>query len=916
MEILKKPRYVDEEKCIACGLCSEKCPKKVADTYNSGLSKRKAIYVEYAQAVPLKYGIDPEQCIYMTKGKCGNCAKVCPTGAVNYDQKEERVSVNVGSVLLSPGFTPFNPSTLDNYSYNNFKNVVTSLEFERILSPGGPTSGHLTRLSDKKAPKKIAWLQCVGSRDINKCDNQYCSSVCCMYAIKGAAIAKEHSETEVDTAIFYMDIRTYGKDFERYYNTAKDDAGVRFVRSRIHTITEDPETKDLTLKYADAEGRMQEEVFDMVVLSVGMETGKNLVDLAGRIDIELDSDNFAKTNVFNPVETSRKGIFVCGAFQEPKDIPYSIMEASAAACAAQDSLAVARNTQVTERTYPEEKNIEGAEPRIGVFVCNCGVNIGGVVDVPAVAEYARTLPGVAYVEENLFTCSQDTQDLMKKVIKDNDLNRIVVAACTPKTHEALFQETLKDASLNKYLFEMANIRNQCSWVHSNEKPEATRKAKDLVRMSVARANLLKALPQPTISVDNKALVIGGGIAGMTSAIGLAKQGFHATIIEKRDRLGGSGLSQLKTWKGEDVAESIGKLAAEVDENPLIDIHTDTVITNAEGFVGNFKTFAEKKGEAIEVEHGAVIVATGAEEYAPDEYLYKEDDRVMTHLEFDEALSSGKLNPSETNSAVFIQCVGSREPGRTYCSKVCCTHTMKSALVLKEANPEMNIYVLYRDIRTYGQREALYNEAREKGIIFIAYELDEKPVVAKDGDALTVTVKDHVLNMPISIKADVVALAAAIVPRSQNAELAKMYQLPLNEDNFFMEAHVKLKPVDCATEGIFLAGMAHYPKPIEESISQASAAASRASVVLSQKNITVEGIVSSIEQANCRGCGKCVEVCPYSAIALDATTGTAVAQAALCKGCGACSVACPTGAVQIGHYDDQEMLTMVESAFVA
>ena len=789
------------------------------------------------------------------------------------------------------------------------------MEFERILSATGPYQGHLQRPSDGKAPDKIAWLQCVGSRDINRCDHSYCSSVCCMYAVKEAVIAKEHSEHDLDAAIFFMDMRTYGKDFERYYDRAKDEQGVRFIRSRIHSISENPETRDLILAYADENGVIKEETFEMVVLSVGLETPKALVETAENLNIELDEDAFVQSGIFTPVETSREGIYVCGAFQEPKDIPYSVMEASAAACDAKATLSTARGSLVKEKTYPDEIEVSFQEPRIGVFVCNCGTNIGGIVDVPQVAEYARGLPGVTYVEENLFTCSQDTQDKMKEIIGREGLNRVIVAACTPRTHEALFQETLRDAGLNKYLFEMANIRNQCSWVHSKEKEEATNKSKDLVRMAVARAQLIQPLPQPTISVDNKALVIGGGIAGMTAALGLADQGFHTYLIEQSDKLGGNALNLIDTWRGDKIADRLKEIILKTEDHPLIDVYTESSITEASGFVGNFETTISQHSSDVTLKHGVVVVAVGAEERKPTEYLYGEDDRVLTHLELDTAIKGGDKKVSGANSAVFVQCVGSRDSERPYCSKVCCTHSVKSALELKDMNPEMDIYILYRDIRTYGQREKLYREARRKGVIFIRYSIDRKPLVEKSGDNISVSVRDHILDRDIQIEPDFVVLASAIVARD-NDSLAQLYKLPLNEDRFFMEAHAKLRPVEFATEGIFLAGMAHYPKPIEESITQAKAAASRASVVLSKEQLTVDGAVSHVTETMCRGCGKCVEVCPYNAIDLvehENDRSAAYVQEALCKGCGSCAVACPTGAASIFHYDDQEVLTMVEAA---
>ena len=915
IEVVKHPRFVDMDKCIACGTCAEKCPRKVDDEYNEGLAKRKAAYVPYAQAVPLKYAIDKEHCIYFQKGKCRACEKFCPTQAINFEEKEEKVVLNAGAVILAPGFEEFNPEEYETYNYTSFANVVTSTEFERILSSTGPFQGHLKRPSDQKAPQKIAWLQCVGSRDINRCDHPYCSSVCCMYAVKEAVIAKEHSDTELDTAIFFMDMRTYGKDFEKYYNRAKDEEGVRFIRSRIHSIEEDPETKDLVLQYADEKGEIRVETFDMVVLSVGLRTPKALIELAQRIGIDLDQDSFVQTGSFEPVQTSKPGVYVCGAFQEPKDIPYSVMEASAAACDAKAMLSEAKGSLVKEKTYPPEKDVSAESPRIGVFVCNCGTNIGGIVDVPQVAEYARTLPGVVYVEENLFTCSQDTQDKMKEVIEREKLNRVVVAACTPRTHEALFQETLRDAGLNKYLFEMANIRNQCSWVHSKEKDAATEKAKDLVRMAVARAQLIRPLPQPTISVEPKALVIGGGISGMTAALGLAEQGYRSYLIEQSQELGGNALRLSETWKGEDIQAQLKDMIRQVNEHPQIEVFTGAGIKETSGFIGNFKTTISQDGKETVLEHGAVVVAVGAEELKPSEYLYGEDERVFTHLEFDSALRAKDDRIHKAKTAVFIQCVGSREPQRPYCSKVCCTHTIRSALALKEINPDMDIFVLYRDIRTYGQREEIYREARARGVIFIRYDLDNKPKVDKTAEGLSVTVLDPVLDRPIAINTDILVLASAIVPRD-NEHLAQLFKLSLNEDGFFMEAHAKLRPVDFATDGIFLAGMAHYPKPIEESIAQAKAAASRASVALSKEKITAEGVVSHVDEVLCRGCGKCVEACPYAAVSLiEREDGKTVArvQEALCKGCGSCAVACPTGAASIYHFDDQEVLTMVEAA---
>ena len=905
------------DKCIACGECAEKCPKKVSDPFNADLAKRKAIYVDNPQAVPLKYAIDPDYCIYIVKnGKCGFCEKVCPADAIDFGQKEKTVTLNVGSVILAPGFAAYEPSDLDTYQYTAYDNVITSMEMERILSATGPYGGHLVRPGDDREPQKIAWLQCIGSRDQNRCDHGYCSSVCCMYAVKEAVIAKEHAREDLDTAIFFMDMRTYGKDFEAYYDRAREEQGVRFVRTRIHTILEDRETKDLILRYVTEDGKNIDERFDMVVLSVGMETPKDVIEMAHTLDIELNADNFAATNCFSPVKTSRDGIYVCGSFQEPKDIPYSVMEASAAACWAEADLARSRGELTRIKTYPDEKDISGEEPRIGVFVCNCGTNIGGIVDVPAVAEMAKTLPGVVYVEENLFTCSQDTQVKMKEVIEKEGLNRVVVAACTPRTHEELFQETMRDAGLNKYLFEMANIRNQCSWVHSSEKEEATRKAKDLVRMSVARTRLIKSLNQPSIGVDTNALVIGGGIAGMTSALGLADQGFGVHLVEKEGELGGNARVLASTWQDESIQDNLAEMIGRVADHAKITVHKETSVEASSGFIGNFETTLKNGGGEEKIAHGAVIVATGAMESKPREYLYGTDDRVMTHLELDEALGNGTYDLTKPEGVAFIQCVGSREPDRPYCSKVCCTHSIKSAIKVKEASPDTSVFILYRDIRTYGRRELLYKEAREKGVIFIRYSQDAKPQVEASGNELKITARDHVLGMDVELSVGLLVLASAIVPRF-NEPLAQMFKLSTNNDKFFSEAHAKLRPVEFATAGIFLAGMAHYPKPIEESVAQAAAAASRAAVTLSQDMITVEGVVSQVDDFMCRGCGECESACPFNAISVvKSETGLqiAVVQEALCKGCGMCAVACPTGAASVRHFEDEEVLTMVETAF--
>jgi heterodisulfide reductase subunit A len=914
VKVRKRARYIDLAKCISCGLCAEKCPKKVPDEYNLGLAKRKAAYLDYAQAIPPKYAIDKDNCLYFKKGgKCKACEKFCPTGAVDFSQVDVDQDVNVGAVILATGFKPYDPTRYGAYHYASFPNVVTGLELERILAAAGPFQGHLVRPSDHKEPKSMAWLQCVGSRDLNHCDNSHCSAVCCMYAIKEAIIAKEHSKEPLDAAIFFMDIRTHGKEFEKYYWRARDEFGVRFIRSRVHTIDPVPGTDDVAIRYLDESGVLKTETFDMLVLSNGFETSPQMLELAKTLGVEVNSNKFADTSSFTPVSTSRPGIYVCGAFQGPKDIPQSVMEASAAASAASELLAPARFSLARKKPVFEERDVSQEVPRIGVFVCHCGINIASVVDVEAVRDYAKTLPYVEYVENSLFACSQDTQELIKERIKEHKLNRVVVASCTPRTHEPTFQETIKEAGLNKYLFQMANIRDQGSWVHMHEPERATRRAKDQVRMAVAAASLQPPLQEFDLPVTKAGLVIGGGVAGMEAALGLAGQGYKVGLVEKKEFLGGHALKLNHTWNGEAVGPYVADLVKRVENTPLIEVYLKSQVTDVEGFVGNFKSTIATEGRETVFEHGAAIIAIGGHSFKPTEYLYKQNPRILLSLEMDQALR--EKNPLVTGAkcAAFIQCVGSREPERPYCSRVCCTHSVESALELKKLNPDMDVYVLYRDLRTYGLRENLYKEAREKGVIFIRFDLENKPQVEQDAQGnLTVTVRDHILGIPVKLHPDVLTLASAIIVKEQE-QLAKLFKVPLTNDGFFLEAHMKLRPVDFATDGVFIAGLAHYPKPTDECIAQAKAAAARATVVLAQDAIRAGGVVAQIDAAACSGCQACVGVCPFGAISYLENQGVCEVNQALCKGCGTCAATCPSECITLFGFSHKQIYTQVDRA---
>jgi len=914
VKVLEMARYIDMQKCISCGICAEKCPKKVPDEYNQGLAKRKSAYLSYAQAVPPKYAIERETCLYFKKGgKCKACEKFCPTQAVDFSQTDVEKDISVGAVILSPGFKPYDPSQYTAYHYAKLPNVITSMELERFLAAAGPTQGHLVRPSDHKEPERIAWLQCVGSRDVHHCDHSYCSAVCCMYAIKEAIIAKEHSHGPLDAAIFFMDMRTHGKEFEKYYWRARDEFGVRFIRSRVHTVDPVPGTDDVAIRYLTEDGELRTEEFDLVVLSVGLETSPGILELGKTLGIAITPDLFAQTSSFTPVTTSKPGIFVCGAFQGPKDIPQSVMEASAAAGAASELLAPARFALARKKPVFAEHDVSQEEPRVGVFVCHCGINIASVVDVEAVRDYSTTLPHVAFVENSLFACSQDTQELIKERIREHKLNRIVVASCTPRTHEPTFQETIKEAGLNKYLFHMANIRDQGSWVHMNEPAAATQRAKDQVRMAVASVALQPPLKEFDLPITKAGLVVGGGVAGLEAALGLADQGYQVHVVEKKDFLGGHARKLNHAWTGEPIQPYLDDLVKRVQNHPKVEVHLDAAITNVKGFVGNFVSTVTTSGRDTEIPHGAAIIAIGGHSYKPQEYFYGQNPRVMLSLEMDMALREKNPLVTDAQSAVFIQCVGSRIPERPYCSRVCCTHSVENALQLKELNPDMDVFILYRDMRTYGTRENLYKEAREKGVMFIRFSVDDVPKVEQTADGrLTVTVRDHVLGRPVTLEADILGLASAIIVKDQ-LDLAQLFKVPLTNDGFFLEAHMKLRPVDFATDGVFVAGLAHYPKPMDESIAQAKAAAARAAVVLSQESIRAGGVVAEVDASTCVGCQACVGVCPFGAITFLEDQKVCEVNQALCKGCGTCAANCPSECITLFGFSHKQLYTQVDEA---
>ncbi len=916
----KKPRYIDESKCTGCTTCVEYCPVKYPDQFNQEISKNKAIHIYFAQAIPLVTYID-ESCIYLKEKKCRICEGVCKNQAIDFSQAPEKVEVKVGAVILAPGIEAYSPKIGNEYGYGKMQNVVTSMDYERLLCATGPYEGEILRASDKKHPHKIAWIQCIGSRQVNPpgVGNSYCSAVCCTYTQKQVILTKDH-DADAECTIFHNDIRSYGKDFERFFQRTERLSGIRFFRSYTTIVKEDPETHNVTVRYSTNDDGVKEEEFDMVVLSVGLNPPAEVKGLANKFGIELNAHDFCNTNPVNPMETSRPGIFISGAFQGPTDIPESVFTASGASSQCGELLDYRRGKLTEERVYPPEKDVSKEEPRIGVFVCHCGANIGRVVSVPSAVEYALTLPNVVYAQEQLFSCASNSIKQITDITKEKGLNRVVVAACSPRTLEPLFRETLRDAGINQYYYEMGNIREHNSWVHSKEKEDATDKAKDIIRMSVARARHLEPLKEFDLPVNKTALVVGGGIAGMTCALSIANQGHEVHLVEKDTDLGGMARKIHDTLEGLDVQSYLHNLIKKVYQHPSVHVYTAATIMEATGYVGNFVTRVKSERGVTEIKHGAAVIATGANVYKPVEYLYGGDDRVMTHLELEEHINKGDEKVINAGSLVMIQCVGCRNEERNYCSRICCSESVKNALKLKKLNPKMDIYILFRDMRTYGFKEDYYREAANGEVKFIRYEPQERPeVVAGQSDdgrpVLKVTAADYVLQNKLEIDANIVVLAAAVIPAEGSKEISQQFKVSLGQDGFFQEAHVKLRPVEFAADGVYLCGMAHYPKHITEVINQAYGAAGRVLTLLSHDTVIASGSVCEVDEKKCMGCEACVTACTYGAIESRETRQgkKAVVNPILCKGDGLCNAKCPTGAIQLKHFTDKGLFAQIDAA---
>jgi heterodisulfide reductase subunit A2 len=907
--IQRRPRYIDEAKCIACGQCAEKCPKKVPDPFNEELSPRKAAFLTFPQAVPLKYALDAEHCLYLTKKRCGLCKKICPTQAVDFDQQTEIVTVNAGALVISAGFELALTKMQGEFGYGRYPNVVTSLQFERMLSATGPYGGHLKRPSDGNIPQKVAWIQCVMSRDASR-NRPFCSSVCCMHAAKQAILTRIHSPA-TEAVIYFMDIRAQGKGFDSYVDRARSQHGVRYKRSMISQVYQNPESGGLIIETFDHDqNRKIEEEYDLVVLSSGFKPREDFLELARRLELRTNRFGFLTTPFDNPVATSRPGVFVCGGVEAPKDIPETVIQAGAAAAEASALMPESRGAPAGKTVSFDEEAMKGP-PRVGVFVCHCGTNIAGVVDIPRVLEHVKKLPHVVLSTSFLFSCASETLQSIVELIREHRLNRVVVAACSPKTHEPLFQSALVAAGLNPYLFELVSIRDQCSWVHGNEPEKATIKSINLIRAGVARAVQLEPLTESAYEIIREGLVIGGGIAGITAALTIADQGFHVHLVERDSRLGGQALKLTETVEGDSPEVLLRHMIERVTHHPRISVYLQSRLAGHKGHAGAFEGLVESVHGTKQIRYGVVVAATGAQPYEPDEYLYGKDPRVMTQVEFARKLADDPSWAQGIRRVGMVQCVGSRNETFPACSRVCCSAAVKNSLTLKQINPDSQVVVLYRDVRTFGFKELYYLEARRKGVLFFRYIPEEAPEVFKKDDRLVVDFTDRSSHEAFRFEPDILVLSSGMRSHRGAEELARLLKLPRTAEGFFLEAHVKLRPVEFDSQGIFLAGTAHSPRFLSESITMAKSAGQQAVKILCREKMQTLAAVAEVDPEKCTACLACVRECPFHVPIIN-EEGVSEISPTGCRGCGVCTAVCPRRAISLKHSKDEQINAKIDA----
>ncbi len=948
VRIRKNPRFVNEDKCVACGLCVESCPQVGGNEFDVGLKARKAIYRPFPQSEPATYIIDADACLnlgFLTPRQrrrldkvmaykrkqdptlppnilpCGHCMDACEVDAIDFDMVEKEIDLDAGSILVAVGFNEFDARKLGNYGYGRLPNVITSLELERMLNPSGVTRGHVVRPSDLATPQRIVFIQCVGAR--GEGGRPYCSRFCCMNAVKDSMLIRDHDPEVEDITILYTDLRAFGKGFDDFVKRSFDERSATYIRGRPAKVDHLPDGDTLEVFVEDTLDHSQRRIpADLVVLSVAAAPNEGAIELAKILGIETDQYGFIARNdpAISAVESTREGIFVCGSAVGPQVIPDCVAQASATAARAAMYLGGYR---IEREEQPVEPMDLSGRPRVGVMVCHCGVNISGVLDVEALAEYAGALPDVVVSTTDLFSCSSTGQDQLVKMIHEHKLNRVVVAACTPRTHEPVFRDTLARIGFNPYLFEMANIRDQCSWVHAGEREAAQDKARTLIRMGVARVRRLEPLHEGSAPVTCAAVVIGGGIGGIQAATDLAVQGFPVTLVEKTDRLGGRlAEPNLKLLyptlrpASEVLEEKIDRLRRS-EARVLL----NTEVESISGFVGSFEVTL--RGEVSEtMPAGAIILAHGADLHDPTgEYSYGDAPNVITSEELERLFCEGgelEFGGHKPTSAAFVLCVGSRDPECfSGCSRYCCPTAIKQALELHRRGIDTTVF--YRDIRTISTgAEEMYREARGEGVLFVRIPPERKVEVVGKKRVEAVKCYDDLLARDLEVPTDLVVLSVGMRPRNpETASFHGILKTPVGLDGFYLERHPELAPVETAVEGVFLAGTVQGPKDIVDTVAQASAAAAKASVLLAYDQVQLNPAVAEVDPDRCRGCGECATICQFQAPRLVETAPgvyTAHINPSLCKGCGTCASWCNSGAIICRHFTDGQVHAMIDAFF--